>query len=186
MKPITMMITLALAAAAPASAFAQRDDGGVAAVSPPETAYLAPNAYDPREQTLNRPAWWSHYLDAQKALRAKDFAAAERSAAAATRLAPANPDLHKLLGAAQMGGRDWRGASRTYATLVRLERTDPVGHAGLGVSLAMLGDPKAQAQYAWLAARVAQCDGRCADASRLAALSLTVKTALDSTAAAAK
>ena len=172
MKLITMIAALVFAAVVPAAALAQGEDGNV----PPSG--VSNNIYTPDPIGA---AGGRQYAEAMTAIQAKDFARAERLADAVRKDAPGDVNANKLLGAAQIGGGNWRGAARTYATVVKLEPTDPVGHAGLGVALAMLKDAKAQGQLSWLTARIEKCAGRCPDAGRLAALAGRVRTALGST-----
>lgn len=141
---------------------------------------------DEANPNARKPPGWRQYLEASQALEAKDFARAQRLARAVTDAAPGSVDARKLLGAAQIGGDDWKGAARTYAVVVRLAPGDPLGHAGLGISLAMLGDPKARRQLDWLTARQARCAGQCPDAARLAALTTRVQTAMGAAKMAAK
>jgi predicted Zn-dependent protease len=133
---------------------------------------------DTAQEQARKPPGWRKYAEAAQALEAKDFAKAERLAQAVVDVAPRSVDARKLLGAAQIGGSDWRGAARTYAAVVRLAPGDAQGHGGLGIAFAMLNDPKAQGQLAWLTARQAKCAGQCPDAARLAAMTTRVQTAL--------
>jgi predicted Zn-dependent protease len=158
MSMIRTTAALALAVAAAGGAFAQEEARG-------------PSGF-------GMPPGWQEHAAAIRAIEAKDYARAQRLATVASRLAPRNVDVLKVLGAAQMGGDDWPGAARTYSAVVRLDRTDPVAHAGLGVALARLNDPKAKDQLVWLKGRAEQCAGRCPDAERLAVLTGSVAAAL--------
>jgi Flp pilus assembly protein TadD len=174
MRPIALLAALALAAAVPAVASAQGEDGNA-----PASGSVSPEG----ASTFGPAQGWREYLAATRAMEAQDYAAAQRHARTAARLAPGNVEVRKLLGDAQIAGGDWRGAARTYATAVRLAPTDPAAHAGLGVSLARLNDPKAQAQLDWLTARSARCAGRCPNAATLETLTGRVRTALNSASA---
>ena len=104
--------------------------------------------------------------DATRALQAKDYAKARRYASIVTRADPKRIEPWLLLGAAQQGLQDWKGARRTYTTAVRIAPTHPEARSGLGIAYARTNDPKATAQLAWLTAQIAECNG-CWRASQL-------------------
>ena len=121
-----------------------------------------------------------HNIDvATKALQAKDYATARKSAQAVTRADPKRIQSWLLLGAAQMGLQDWKRARGTYTTALRLAPDNAEAHAGLGVAMAMTNDPKAQVHLNWLAAKAQEC-GACYQAGQLAKLRGDVQTAMTS------
>lgn len=123
--------------------------------------------YDPQEE-------WSKAL---KALEAKDYKAAARSAQRVTSAVPQNVDGWRLLGVAQAGAENWKGAKRAYERAIKLQPDDLASRAGLGVALARLNDPKAQAQLDWLKAKAVDCNAGC-DPARLKALTAEVEAAV--------
>jgi len=74
-----------------------------------------------------------------------------------------------LLGVAQSGAENWKGARRAYERAVKLAPDDLPSRAGLGMALANLKDPKAQEQLDWLKAKAASCTGDCAALQSLTA-----------------
>lgn len=126
----------------------------------------------------------AEYAKAISALNAKQYKDAARAAQHVTDAAPKSPDAWKLLGAARSGDNDWKGARRAYERLVKLAPDDAVAHAGLGVALANLKDPKVQAEVDWLKARLQACGDSCPDAASLKALTGTVEAAMAGGAAA--
>lgn len=122
--------------------------------------------------------------EANRALKAKDYARARRYAATVTRADPKRVESWLLLGAAQQGLGDWSAARRTYTTAVRIAPKHPEARAGLGMAYAHTGDPKAAAELAWLAGQVAECDG-CWRASQLTGWKTALEAAIQATPAAA-
>lgn len=96
---------------------------------------------------------------ATAALKAKDYAKARRFAQPVTRADPKRVESWLLLGSAQQGLGDWKGARKTYTTAVRMFPAHPEARAGLGIALARTNDPKATVQLAWLAAKAEECGG---------------------------
>jgi len=116
---------------------------------------------------------------ATKALQEKDYAKARRYAAPVTRADPKRVESWLLLGAAQQGLGDWKGARKTYTTAVRIAPKHPEARAGLGLAYAHTGDPKATVQLAWLTAQIAECDG-CWRASQLVKFKADLEAAIAS------
>ncbi|TAL31412.1 tetratricopeptide repeat protein [Phenylobacterium sp.] len=119
---------------------------------------------------------------ATKALRDKDYKTARKYAQSVTRADPKRVEAWLLLGSAQQGLQDWKGARTTYTTAVRLHPTHPEARAGLGVAYARTGDPKATVQLAWLETKLRECSG-CYQAGQLSRLKADVETAIRETAA---
>lgn len=119
----------------------------------------------------------AEYAKAIAALNARDFKAAARAASRVTDAVPQNLDGWKLLGAAQTGAENWKGAKRAYERAVKMAPDDLGTRGGLGLALARLKDPKAQEQLAWLKAKAANCGAGC-DAAALRSLTAEVETAL--------
>jgi Tfp pilus assembly protein PilF len=101
------------------------------------------------------------YAKAVAAIQAKDYKAAARSAQRVTDTAPQSVDGWKLLGVAQSGAENWKGARKAYDRAAKLSPDDVVIRAGLGLAQARLQDPKAQEQLEWLKARSAACTTGC-------------------------
>jgi cytochrome c-type biogenesis protein CcmH/NrfG len=120
---------------------------------------------------------------ATKALQAKDYKTARKYAQPVVRADPKRVESWLLLGAAQQGLQDWRGARITYTTAVRQFPTHPEARAGLGVALARTGDPKATIQLAWIDAKLQDC-GSCWQAGVLSRYKADIETAIRETAAA--
>lgn len=120
---------------------------------------------------------------ATKALQAKDYRTARKYAQPVTRADPKRVESWLLLGAAQQGLQDWKGARTTYATAVRLFPSHPEARAGLGIALARTGDPKATIQLAWIDAKLQEC-GSCWQAGVLGRYKADIETAIRETAAA--
>lgn len=117
---------------------------------------------------------------ATKALRAKDYKTARKYAQSVTRADPKRIESWLLLGAAQQGLADWKGARITYTTAVRIAPVHPEARAGLGIAYARTADPKAAAQLAWLDAKVKECAG-CWQAGQLQKFRADVETAIRET-----
>ncbi|HLZ75759.1 tetratricopeptide repeat protein [Phenylobacterium sp.] len=125
------------------------------------------------------------YAKAVAALRSNQFKAAASAAEHVTDAAPTNPDAWRLLGAAKAGDRDWRGSRKAYERASKLTPDDAEAHAGLGVALANLKDPKAKAEIEWLSARAQACGAGCPEADRLRSLTAAVADAVSAVAAGA-
>jgi cytochrome c-type biogenesis protein CcmH/NrfG len=104
-----------------------------------------------------------------QALRDGDFKTARMHALRLTNQAPTNASTWLMLGQAQRGLQDWKGASRTYATAVRLSPSNAEAHAGLGVALGQTGDPGAAKQLEWFAGQMQSCGGSCGQLGKLKA-----------------
>ncbi|WP_430423690.1 tetratricopeptide repeat protein [Phenylobacterium sp.] len=115
--------------------------------------------YDPAEE----------YAKAIRAIQDKDFKAAARSAQRVADAAPKSLDGWKLLGVAQAGAENWKGAKRAYERAFKLAPEDETVRGGLGLALAKLQDAKAQEQLDWLKARSASCTSNCATLKALTA-----------------
>jgi len=152
------------AALAPPTALASGGGGGGGGMSMPSVS--APS-YNPAEE----------YAKAVAAVQARDYKAAARAAQRVTDAAPASVDGWRLLGVAQSGGQNWKGARKAYERAVKLSPDDLPSRAGLGVALANLKDPKAQDQLAWLKAKAGDCGAGC-DASALQALTAELEKAI--------
>jgi len=101
------------------------------------------------------------YNKAIQSLQAKDYKNAARAAEHVTQVAPKNVDGWRLLGVAQSGATNWKGAKKAYERAVKLAPDDLPSRAGLGMALANLKDPKAQEQLDWLKAKADACTGNC-------------------------
>ncbi len=97
---------------------------------------------------------------AVRALQTGDHRAARKYAAVVSRSDPRRVEAWLLLGSAQMGLQDWRGARKSYGVAVRLWPGHAEARAGLGVSMAMLKDPRATVQLAWIDDQLRGC-GEC-------------------------
>jgi len=132
-------------------------------------------AYDPAAE----------YAKAVTALKSNNYKDAARAASHVTEQVPTNPDGWRLLGAAKAGTNDWKGSRNAYEKAVKLTPDDPGSHAGLGLALANLKDPKAQAEADWLKAKAQACGDSCPDAARLKTFSGAVESAMNPAAAGA-
>jgi Flp pilus assembly protein TadD len=128
----------------------------------------------------------AEYAKAIAALKVNDYKKAAAAAGHVTDAVPTNPDAWRLLGAAKAGANDWKGSRRAYERAVKLAPDDPTTHAGLGLALANLKDPKAQAELDWLKSKTQACSDTCADAARLKGLTDQVQAAMPADAAAPK
>lgn len=124
-------------------------------------------SYDPAEE----------YAKAVQAIQAKDYKSAARSAQRVTDAAPRSVDGWRLLGMAQSGAANWKGARRAYERAVKLDPDDLASHAGLGLALANLKDAKAHEQLDWLKAKAGDCAAGC-DAGLLKSLTDEVEQAI--------
>ncbi len=132
-------------------------------------------AYDPATE----------YTKAIAALKANNYKDASRAAGHVTDAVPNNPDAWRLLGMAKAGENDWKGSRRAYQKAVKLKPEDASAHAGLGLALANLKDPKAQTEDDWLKAKVQACGDSCPEATQLKSLTSAVESAMNPPAAGA-
>lgn len=170
-----MLKTILLACAAGSltlagGALAAGGGGGAGAGGVP-SGEMGPR-YDPAEE----------YAKAVKAIQDKDYKMAARSAQRVADAAPKSVDGWKLLGVAQAGAENWKGARRAYEKAVKLAPDDLASRAGLGVALGRLQDPKAQEQLDWLKAKASDCNAACSP-SALRALTAEVEAAVAAPAA---
>lgn len=157
---------LGLAGAAPALA-AGSGGGSMPSASAP--------AYDPA----------ADYVKAVAALNDGRFKDAERSLERVTDAAPKYAEAWRLLGQANAGQSDWKGARKAYERAVKLEPDSVAAHGGLGLALAGLEDPRAQGELDWLKARTASCGGTCAEAEALKTATEAIEQAIAGAAPAA-
>lgn len=156
MRISTLFLAAAMATAMSGGAIAAGSGGGGSMGAMPSES--SPR-YDPAEE----------YAKAIKALQAKNYKAAARSAQRVTNAVPKSIDGWKLLGMAQSGAENWKGARRAYEKAVRLAPDDLAVRAGYGLALAKLKDAKAQEQLDWLNAQAAACSGDCSVVNSLKA-----------------
>lgn len=146
--------------------------GGGAAVAMGGGSDSAPSAsapaYDPAEDFMKGVA----------SLNAGRYKEAARALARVTGAVPKNAEAWRLLGQAQAGQANPKGARRAYERAVKLEPDDIDAHQGLGEALASLKDAKATAELDWLVARAVACGGSCPDAERLRKASAAVQAAI--------
>lgn len=117
---------------------------------------------------------------ATRALQAKDYKTARKYAQAVTRADPKRVESWPMLGAAQQGLEDWKGARITYTRAVRMVPSHPEARAGLGVAYARTADPKATIQLAWIDAKLKECAG-CWQAGQLAKFKSDIEIAIRET-----
>jgi len=132
-------------------------------------------AYDPA----------ADYVKAVAALNDGRFKDAERSLERVTDAAPKYAEAWRLLGQANAGQSDWKGARKAYERAVKLEPDSVAAHGGLGLALAGLEDPRAQGELDWLKARTASCGGTCAEAEALKTATEAIEQAIAGAAPAA-
>lgn len=144
----TLLLTGAVVGLMATGAVAAGGGGGGGGAEMPSAS--APQ-YNPAEE----------YAKAVKALQAKDYKSAARAAGNVTTAAPKNIDGWRLLGIAQAGAENWKGAKRAYERAVKLAPDDLPSRGGLALSLANLKDPKAQEQLDWLKAKANDCSAGC-------------------------
>lgn len=113
-------------------------------------------SYDPAEE----------YRKAVAALQNKDYKNAAKAAQHVTEAAPKSVEGWRVLGIAQSGAENWKGARRAYERAIKLNPDDLMSRAGLGLALAKMQDAKAQEQLTWLKDKASAC-GSCADAGQL-------------------
>ena len=168
--PTTALVAALSALAFSGPAIAAGSGGGGASSMPSQSA----PEYDPAQE----------YAKAIAALKAKQYKDASRAATRVTSAVPKSVDAWKVLGAAKSGELDWKGAKRAYERAVKLAPEDATIHAGLGIALANLKDPKVQAEIDWLKAKALACGGACPEAATLTALVGAVESATATPAAA--
>jgi len=149
--------------------------GGVMGSMTPSVGAPADPRYDPAVE----------YAKAIAAIKASQFKDAARAATHVTQVAPENPDGWRLLGTAYAGDSNWTNSRRAYAKAVKLAPDNANAHAGLGLAMANLKDPKAQQQLDWLKAKTQACGETCPDAARLKSFTETVEGAMSAPATAA-
>lgn len=110
------------------------------------------------------------YAKGVAALQAKRYKEAVRTLARVTDVAPAKPEAWRGLGAAYAGEMRWDASRRAYKRALYLAPDDITSHAGLGLALLALNDPKAQQQAEWLKARTQACNDTCPEAPLLKVL----------------
>ena len=167
-----MLLAGAFAGLATAGAMAAGGGGGTGGAQMPSAS--GPQ-YDPAEE----------YAKAVASIQAKDYKAAARSAQRVTDAAPKSVDGWKLLGVAQSGSENWKGARKAYERAVKLSPDDLALRGGLAISLAKLQDAKAQEQLGWLKARADACANTCPDAANLRVITKEVESAMGGAAEAA-
>jgi Tfp pilus assembly protein PilF len=160
----TLLLAGALAGFGAAGALAAGTGGGGGGAQMP--SITAPQ-YNPAEE----------YAKAVSAIQAKDYKAASRAAQHVTDAAPQSLDGWRLLGVAQSGALNWKGAKKAYERAVKLAPDDLPSRAGLGLALANLKDPKAQEQLDWLKAKAANCTADC-NSDTLKSLTAEVEKAM--------
>jgi Flp pilus assembly protein TadD len=148
-------------------ALASSGGGGIGGASGDLPSASGPR-YDPAAE----------YAKAVTAMKAKDYKAAARAAQHVTEAAPKSVDAWRLLGAARAGAEDWKGSRKAYERAVKVDGADVMAHAGLGLALANLKDPKAQAELDWLKSKAQACGDACPEAANLKALTGAVESAM--------
>jgi regulator of sirC expression with transglutaminase-like and TPR domain len=142
------------------------------------TSSAVPGVVQPRYNAA------SEYAKAIAALKAQQFKQAASAAGHVTQVAPKSPDGWRLLGAAHAGQENWKGSRRAFERALKLLPEDPAAHAGLGLALAKLGDPRARIELDWLLDRSSACGDTCPDAQRLQRYAVGVAGAIRAPAAA--
>lgn len=128
------------------------------------------NEYVRRELAPVRIVPAKEYAKGVEALKAKRYKIAVRRLARVTDVAPKKADAWRGLGAAYAGEMRWDASRRAYKRALYLAPDDITSHAGLGLALLALNDPKAQQQAEWLKARTEACNNTCPEAPILKAL----------------
>ena len=154
--------------------------GGMAFASGGGGGGMAPSGGGGSMPSASGPSYdpATEYAKAIAALKANNYRDAARAAGHVTDIVPTNPDGWRLLGMAKAGDNDWKGSRRAFERAVKLKPEDPSAHAGLGLALANLKDPKAQAEADWLKSKVQACGDSCPEAAQLKSLSSTVESAM--------
>lgn len=168
MRTIMAAVTAALLAGSSGAALASGGGGGGMGEAPSVSA----PAYDPS----------ADYAHGVAALKAGEYRDAARALKRVTDAVPASLDAWRLLGEASAGDNDWKGARRAYEHVLKLKPEDIAAHAGLGLALAQLKDPKARGELDWLTARSQACGGTCADAGALKSGAERIQAAMGSAA----
>lgn len=168
----TMLLTGAAVALIATGALAAGSGGGMSGGG--GTPSASGPQYDPAEE----------YAKAVRYIQAKEYKKAAIAAGNVTSAAPKSLDGWRLLGVAQTGAQNWKGARRAYERAMKLSPDDPAVRAGLGVALANLQDPKAQEQLDWLKAKASACAAGC-DPAMLKSLTAEVESAVAAGSAAA-
>jgi Flp pilus assembly protein TadD len=125
-------------------------------------------AYDPA----------ADYAAGVSALKAGEFKAAEKSLSRVAGSTPNSAEVWRMLGEANAGQQDFKGARKAYEKAVKLEPESLAAHKGLGLALAGLKDPNAQAELDWLNAKSKSCADACAEAADLKAAVDAVQSAM--------
>ena len=171
MRKLTAMVAAGLMAGVAGAALAMGSGGGGMGSSPSVSA----PSYDPAAE----------YAHGLAALKAQQYHDAVRSLRRVTDAVPSSADAWRLLGAASAGDNDWKGSRRAYERAVKLAPDDYTAHAGLGLAMANLKDAKARGELDWLKAKGQACDGACAEADGLKAVTAQLEGALGGSASAA-
>lgn len=161
----TMFLAGALAGVTALGAYAAGSGGGGGGGQMPSASG---SEYDPAAE----------YRKAIEAIQAKKYKEAARAAGHVTDAAPKSIDGWRLLGVAEAGAENWKGARKAYERAIKLDPNDMMSHAGLGVALAKLQDAKAQEQLDWLKAKASGCGTGCPDATNIQRLTTEVEGAL--------
>jgi tetratricopeptide (TPR) repeat protein len=151
-------------AAAAGPALAVGGGGGGMGAAPSASA----PAYDPA----------ADYAKGVEALQAAKFKDASRAFRRVTSAAPGTAEAWRGLGRATAGEGDWKGSKAAYQHAIKLTADDVAAHAGLGVALARLKDPKAQGELDWIRAKAQACSEACPDAAALKAAAEQVQGAM--------
>jgi tetratricopeptide (TPR) repeat protein len=164
MRSFPALISAGLMAAVAGPALAVGGGGGGMGAAPSASA----PAYDPA----------ADYAKGVEALQAAKFKDASRAFRRVTSAAPGTAEAWRGLGQATAGEGDWKGSKAAYQHAVKLTPDDVAAHAGLGVALARLKDPKAQGELDWIKAKAQACGEACADAAALKAAAEQVQGAM--------
>ena len=159
-----LLLTGAVGALAATSALAAAGGGNGAGAAPSASA----SQYDPSAE----------YAKGIAAMQAMQYWNAAEAFEHVTEAAPTNPDGWRVLGAAYAGQSNWKASRRAYERSLKLAPDDMTSHAGLGLALANMKDPKAQGEADWLKVRAQACGDGCPDAARLMALEGAVEGAM--------
>jgi tetratricopeptide (TPR) repeat protein len=124
-------------------------------------------AYDPGAE----------YAKGVAALNAGQYKDAEKSLSRVASAAP-TAEVWRMIGQANAGQSDLKGARKAYERAVKLEPDNLAAHQGLGLALAGLKDPKAQAELDWLTEKAKACNETCADAAALKSAIEAVQAAM--------
>jgi tetratricopeptide (TPR) repeat protein len=159
----------ALASGAAASVFLLAVQAGtpVAAMGASDMPSSSTPAYDPAAE----------YAKGVAALNAGQYKDAEKSLSRVASAAP-TAEVWRMIGQANAGQSDLKGARKAYERAVKLEPDNLAAHQGLGLALAGLKDPKAQAELDWLTGKAKACNETCADAAALKSAIEAVQAAM--------